>query len=257
VSAAGQQMRRAVAAAAHGSGVLGQYLQSALQDKALVLMYHRVLEDAEDTRATDPGMFVKRQSLDGQLALLTERFTLVTIDAIGDWLAGRVRFDRPPCALTFDDGWLDNYTVAFPLLRQYGATATIFLVTGAIGRDAHMMSWAQVDEMERAGIRFGSHTVTHAELGRCAPDQIRRELLDSRTTLTERVAHPSRWFCFPKGSHSDVACRIVSEYYDGAVLVESGYVSRGDDAYRLRRIGVHDDVSRTPSLFAWRLARLR
>jgi len=48
----------------------------------------------------------------------------------------------------------------------------------------------------------------------------------------------------------------VSEYYDGAVLVENGYVARGDDAYRLRRIGIHDDVSRTPSLFAWRLARL-
>jgi len=165
VSAAGQQMRRAVAAAAHKSGLLGQYLQTALQDKALVLMYHRVLDDADDTSALDPGMFVKRQSLAGQLALLTERFTLVTIDAIGDWLAGRVQYDRPPCALTFDDGWLDNYTVAFPLLQQYGATATIFLVTGAIG-NSEMMSWAQVDEMERAGIRFGSHTVTHSDAAR-------------------------------------------------------------------------------------------
>lgn len=256
MSAAGQQMRRAVAAAAHRSGLLGQYLATALKDKAVVLMYHRVLEDGDDTSETDPGMFVRKQSLAAQLALLTERCTLVTIDAIGDWLAGRVEYDRPPCALTFDDGWLDNYTVAFPLLQEYGATATIFLVTGAVGNGT-MMSWAQVDEMERAGIRFGSHTVTHAELGRCEPEQIRRELVDSRATLAERLAHPSRWFCFPKGSHSDTACQIVSEYYAGAVLVENGYVARGDDAYRLRRIGIHDDVSRTPSLFAWRLARLR
>jgi peptidoglycan/xylan/chitin deacetylase (PgdA/CDA1 family) len=256
VIAAGQQVRRAVAAAAHGSGLLGQYLDTVLEDKALVLMYHRVLDDAADTRGIDPGMFVRRQSLASQLALLAERYTLVTIDAIGDWLAGRATFDRPPCALTFDDGWLDNYTIAFPLLQRFGATATIFLVTGAVGT-ADTVTWAQVDEMERAGIRFGSHTVHHVELGRCGADHIRSELVDSRATLSDRLAHPSRWFCFPKGSHSDLACQIVAEYYDGAVLVESGWVSRGDDAYRLRRIGVHDDVTRTPSLFAWRLARLR
>ena len=253
---AGQRARGAVAAVAHGSGLLGLYLRTVLADRAVVLMYHRVLDDATDTSGMDPGMFVRRQSLTSQLALLSERYTLVTIDAVGDWLAGRATFDRPPCALTFDDGWLDNYTVAFPLLQQFGATATIFLITGAVGAPG-MVSWAQVDEMERAGIRFGSHTVNHVELGRCGADEIRRELADSRTTLSDRVTHPSRWFCFPRGSHSDLACRIAAEYYDGAVLVENGWVSRGDDAHRLRRIGIHDDVARTPALFAWRLARLR
>jgi len=256
VSAAGQQARRAIAAAAYGSGLLGQYLRGVLEDRALVLMYHRVLDDGEEVNGVDPGMFVKRGSFEAQLALLSERYTIVTIDAIGDWLAGRARFERPPCALTFDDGWADNYTIAFPLLQRFGATATIFLVTGAIG-STDMMQWEQVLEMERAGVAFGSHTVTHAELGRCEPDQIRRELAESLETLSARLARPSRWFCFPKGSHSALACQLASEYYAGAVTVENGWVSKGDDAYRLRRIGIHDDVSRTPSLFAWRLARLR
>ena len=256
MSAAGQQARRAIAAAAYRSGLLGQYLRAALGDRALVLMYHRVLDDGADTSGIDPGMFVTRQSFEAQLQVLRESFTLVTIDAIGEWLAGRATFDRPPCALTFDDGWADNYTVAFPLLQRFDATATVFIVTGAVGT-TDMMQWEQVREMERAGIAFGSHTVTHAELGRCQPDQIRRELADSRETINARLARPSRWFCFPKGSHNDAACRMAGEYYAGAVTVENGWVSRGDDPYRVRRIGIHDDVSRTPALFAWRLARLR
>ena len=256
MSAAGQQVRRAVAAAAHGSGLLDYYLRNVLEDRALVLMYHRVLDPAAGMTCSDPGMFVTRNSFAAQLALLSESFTLVTIDAIGDWLAGRVAFERPPCALTFDDGWADNFSVGFPLLQQFGATATIFLVTGAMG-SAEMMSWEQVLEMERAGIAFGSHTATHAELGRCDAARIRREVVDSREVLTERLRRPSRWFCFPKGSYNAEARAIVSEYYEGAVTVHNGWVSRGDDTYTLRRIGIHDDVSSTQSLFAWRLARLR
>ena len=69
--------------------------------------------------------------------------------------------------------------MAFPLLQRHGATATIFLITGAVGTPS-MMSWAQVDEMERAGICFGSHTVSHALLGETPPDRIRSELADSQ-----------------------------------------------------------------------------
>ena len=74
--------------------------------------------------------------------------------------------------------------------------------------------------------------------------------------LTDRLKRPSRWFCFPKGSHSPVARDLVSEYYDGAVTVEGGWVGRGDDPYTLRRVGVHDDMTSTSALFAWRLALL-
>jgi peptidoglycan/xylan/chitin deacetylase (PgdA/CDA1 family) len=254
--AAGRWARHAAAALGHYTGALGLYRRVAMRGRAVILMYHRVLEDDGIPPDLHPGMFVTRRTFEKHLRLLRTSHTLVTIDQIGEWLKGQATFERPPCALTFDDGWLDNYETAFPLLKAYGATATIFLITGNRGTTG-MMSWEQVLEMERAGIAFGSHTVSHVELGKCEPERIREELVESRKTLEERLARMSEWFCFPKGSYNRQAVELVGEHYAGAVTVDSGWVSPGDDPRRLRRIGVHDDMSWTTPLFAWRLASLR
>lgn len=248
--------RSGLAAAAHYSGALAAYRRLRLRDRGIILMYHRVAASEAEAANLDPGMYVMQRSLESQLRDLLHSHTLVTIDQFGEWMAGTAQFPKPPCALTFDDGWLDNYETAFPVLRRYSAPATIFLITGDVGKP-RMMGWDQILEMERHGIAFGSHTVTHAQLGQCDPARIRTELAESRATLQQRLARPSRWFCFPKGSHNDTACALVSEYYDGALVTTRGWVSRSDDRFRVRRIAMHEDVSRTPPLFAWRLALLR
>lgn len=219
-------------------------------------MYHRTIEPALTTPPRDPGMYVTSRSFARHLDMLLQRYTLVTMDEFGSWLAGRARFDRSPCALTFDDGWADNYEVAFPLLKRFGAPATIFLITGSVGSPG-MLSWEQIEEMESAGISFGSHTVTHALLGQCHRDQVRFELEESRVVLDGRLKRRSGWFCFPKGSHSEESCELVREYYSGAVTTVPGWVSMGDDPTRLHRIGIHEDMTTTASLFSWRLAQFR
>jgi peptidoglycan/xylan/chitin deacetylase (PgdA/CDA1 family) len=252
----GRLARHAAAALGHYTGLLGQYRHLATRRRAMILMYHRVLEEDRVPPDLHPGMFVTRRTFEKHLRLLQRSHAFVTIDEIGEWLQGRIAFERPPCALTFDDGWLDNYETAFPLLKAHGATATIFLITGNRGT-AGMMSWDQVLEMERSGIVFGSHTVSHVELGKCDAARIRRELAESRDTLQQRLSRMSEWFCFPKGSYSPQAVELVKEYYEGAVTTDPGWVALGDDPLRLRRIGVHDDMSWTTPLFAWRLALLR
>jgi peptidoglycan/xylan/chitin deacetylase (PgdA/CDA1 family) len=249
----GQAVRRLAAGTLHYSGLLGRYRHAAHRTRGLVLTYHHVLRSR--TRTVDPGVYVTGSTLERHLALLARSYTLVTIDRMGEWLAGQAAFDRPPCALTFDDGWTDTYEMAFPILQKHGAPATVFLITGAVGTPG-MLDWPRILEMERAGISFGSHTVSHALLGHCDPARIRTELAESRSQLAERLIRPSQWFCFPKGSHTDAACRLASEYYAGAVTTEPGWVSRGDDPYRIRRINMHDDMTRTTALFAWKLALL-
>ncbi len=100
----------------------------------LVLMYHRVLPaDHPDRAIEQPGMYVSPQTLDMHLALLERYMSIVHLD---DWLRGAAAGERLPelaCALTFDDGWQDNFEHAFPVLRRHGAPATIFLVSGMIG----------------------------------------------------------------------------------------------------------------------------
>jgi peptidoglycan/xylan/chitin deacetylase (PgdA/CDA1 family) len=96
---------------------------------ALVLAYHRVLEDASDT-PFDPGVVSATPgALDAQLQLITRHFEVVSPGALeADGTAGR------RVVLTFDDGYRDNYELAFPVLRRHGVPATFFLATGFIDR---------------------------------------------------------------------------------------------------------------------------
>jgi peptidoglycan/xylan/chitin deacetylase (PgdA/CDA1 family) len=85
------------------------------------------------------------------------------------------------------------------------------------------------------------------------PTEIREELARSKEKLQKELKHPSDWFCYPKGKFSPEVCRLAREYYVAALATGGGAVSKGDDPFRIRRIGIHDDVSRTIPLLACRL----
>jgi peptidoglycan/xylan/chitin deacetylase (PgdA/CDA1 family) len=249
-------VRRIAAIAAHYCGGLRLYRGFMLRDSALVLMYHRVVSDASKAKSLEPGMYVTAATFEKQIRVLAEQYTLQTMDGIGEWLSGTFLGSRPVCAITFDDGWRDNYDVAFPILERFHAPATVFLITGSIGASP-MMDWSQAREMEQAGISFGSHTVSHLCLGTADEPTIRRELALSREHITEQLVQPSGWFCYPKGSRSDLARSIVPDYYRGAVVTQHGTTRRGDDPFEIRRIGIHDDMTSTNAMFAWRRSGLR
>jgi peptidoglycan/xylan/chitin deacetylase (PgdA/CDA1 family) len=104
------------------------------QPSLLVLMYHRVLPlDHPDRAIEQAGMYVAPQTLDMHLRLLNRHMEIVHLDEwVRNSMAG-VRLPRLACAITFDDGWQDNFEHAFPVLQRNGAPATIFLVSGMIG----------------------------------------------------------------------------------------------------------------------------
>jgi peptidoglycan/xylan/chitin deacetylase (PgdA/CDA1 family) len=100
----------------------------------LVLMYHRVLPESHpDRQSEQPGMYVSPATLAMQLELLRRNFTVVHLD---EWIErARAGAEVPgsSCAITFDDGWLDNYQHAWPVLRASGVPATIYLVSDLVG----------------------------------------------------------------------------------------------------------------------------
>ena len=218
-------------------------------------MYHRVLADESVPPGIDPGMYVTRTTFERHLEYLAAHHDVVTLDDLREWLLARRQFSRIPCVVTFDDGWRDNYEVAFPLLQQYGLPATIFLITDKIA-SPEMVSWEQVHEMEQAGIQFGSHTVTHPVLTTLDDRAVCDELVRSKARLMRELRRPSSWFCYPKGAYDQRSLAVAREHYAGAVSTEEGHVSVGDDLHHVRRIGIHNDVTRTTSLFACRLVSL-
>jgi len=103
-------------------------------DRLLILGYHRVLPVHEaKSKGVQPGMFVAPETLRMHLSVLSEYVDFIHLD---DWVSMEDRSAsqlRTQCAITFDDGWRDNFDIAFPILKEFNCPATIFLATGYIG----------------------------------------------------------------------------------------------------------------------------
>jgi peptidoglycan/xylan/chitin deacetylase (PgdA/CDA1 family) len=106
----------------------------ARRDTILILTYHRVLEKAEPTLDySQAGMVVTVPTFERQLSFVQQHFEVVPLGALLGERATRRVASRPRCVITFDDGWRDNYDLAFPVLRRHGLPATIYLTTDFIG----------------------------------------------------------------------------------------------------------------------------
>lgn len=102
---------------------------------SLTLMYHRVLPQAVGGQFLQAGMYVEPKTFEQHLRFLAKNFDLQPVSALYPERAADVEgvAGRPPCAVTFDDGWSDFYRYAYPLLLKYQVPATVFLPTGFIG----------------------------------------------------------------------------------------------------------------------------
>ena len=177
-----------------------------------ILMYHAFAGSGEPaSRFVLPASQFQRQ-----LALMRRLgYTVISLAELARLLAEHQLPLPKTVVLTIDDGYADNLTVALPLLRRYGATATLFLVSGDIGdenrwdatgplADRKLLTWPEIDEMRAAGIAIGSHATRHLPLAQLSPaDAV--QMLDSRAALEHKLGHGDHPFCLslrqPHASH--------------------------------------------------------
>jgi peptidoglycan/xylan/chitin deacetylase (PgdA/CDA1 family) len=154
--------------------------------------------------------------------------------------------------VTFDDGFADFRTTAFPLLREFGFCATVFLPTGFISEDTSIwkgkkcMRWSDVCELAGSGVRFGSHTVTHPRLIDLPWDQVEKELRESRNILQDRLGTGVESFSYPyafpeadPGFRARLRTSLAALGYANGVTTKVGTATGGDDRLFHRRIPVN------------------
>jgi peptidoglycan/xylan/chitin deacetylase (PgdA/CDA1 family) len=119
-----------------------------------------------------------------------------------------------------------------------------------------LLDWREVEEMSRGGVSFGSHGCSHRILTLCSDDDVEREVAGSLRTLTGKSVNVVPVFAFPNGSYDDRVLRHLRKAgYRAALTTDSGHEGLlGGDPFRIRRIGIHDDVTRSVSLFTFHLS---
>ena len=195
-----------------------------------VLMYHGVGDDLR------PGteLVVRTGTLESQLQLLLDRgYTPI-------WFEDLKHVDRiqKPVLLTFDDGYLDNYTELYPLLQRYHVKATLFVVSGFMDNE-HTVSREQVLEMLDSGlVSIQCHTWYHQDLDTLSYDEQVEELCWSKISLLELTNREPYVIAYPRGRQNDETLAICrSEYRFGVKMGGPLYVT-GDDPLLIHRISV-------------------
>jgi peptidoglycan/xylan/chitin deacetylase (PgdA/CDA1 family) len=223
-----------------------------------ILMYHGISDESERGSAyykvnTAPAVFER------QMRFLKERgYSTICLSEAVRLLNRRESAGARRVVISFDDGYRNFYTHAFPILQKFGFTATMFLPTGYIGvsrasfKGIDCMTWEEVRQLRKAGIEFGSHTVTHPKLVELNWVDVERELRESKremeTQLGARVTTFAYPFAFPQANPLFVqkfGDALVENGYRCCLTTEVGRARPGDDVYRLKRLPVNseDDVN--------------
>jgi peptidoglycan/xylan/chitin deacetylase (PgdA/CDA1 family) len=216
-----------------------------------VLMYHRVAADGAERRYT-----VTPRRFRSQMTLLRDRgYQGVSLDAVLDALGGRGALPARSVAITFDDGFLETFEQACPILRDLGFPAAFFLVTGFMGKDnawmagagyrsSPLLGWGEAATLVAEGFTVGSHSVGHPSLDELDAAAAEREIVDSRSELEDRLGVPVRHFAYPFGRCTARERELVARAgYAGACSVQAGFNNATTDPYALRRLDVFGSAS--------------
>jgi peptidoglycan/xylan/chitin deacetylase (PgdA/CDA1 family) len=216
-----------------------------------ILMYHRVDAIPRDTR--HPKNFVTPARFAGQIeALLSWGYEPVTFRQWLDYRGHAAHLPRKPFIVTFDDGYQDFATNAWPVLRRLNVPATVFLVASKLGRtndwDADepqtpLLDASAIRELEADGVEFGGHGFTHVALARVSPNEAREEIERCHGALSGLLVRPPAVFAYPYSNQSAKVRRITREAgFECAVRGKGRLNWRWTDPFGLRRILMHEGV---------------
>ena len=226
----GKPNRKIVLWAALAALLAAIFLSHRYLYEAPVLMYHHVGSGSDST-------FVTSESFERQMEFLkVHHYRVIGLaQLIHEIREGKSIPGKTVC-ITFDDGNLDNFRDAFPVLKKMGFPATIFMITANIGR-SEWLSEEDLRILDESGIAIGSHTVHHAFLPKLYAEEIQAELTGSKIALETALGHEVTLLSYPAGGLTPAIKDWVREAgYEGAVT--TNYGREKHDIYSLHRIKV-------------------
>jgi peptidoglycan/xylan/chitin deacetylase (PgdA/CDA1 family) len=240
-----------------------------LDARVTVVLYHRVSDEVRD------NLTVGVEQFERQMALLRRDCDLLSIEqvlALADSKQPLPKSRRPKVAVTFDDGYLDNYALAVPSLLRHAVPAAFFVSTGLMGTEGRfphdvrrqnpqipLMNWDHLREMVAWGFTIGSHSVNHIDCAGESEALVREELVASRRHLQQELGLKEVIFAYPYGGRQHMSpqrLQLVKEAgYSGCLSAYGGSNVGGVDRFNVLRKGVNHEFNERA--FAWECLGLR
>ncbi len=191
----------------------------AVSENVPILMYHYIRDCNCPKDKAGMILSVSPVNFDQQMGYLSAHgYTPITLDTLAAIYANQAFSPAKPVVLTFDDGYIDFYANAYPILKKYGFHAISFISTGLIGRSAYM-SWDNIKELQKSRlVSFEAHTISHAYLPKLSYQQIIKELQESKNTLQSQTGIPVNFVAYPYGALNEAVIQAAqSAGYIGGI----------------------------------------
>jgi len=205
-----------------------------------VLMYHYVL-DTE--KAKKDKRIITPNTLEAQLHFLkVNDYNVIPLEEFAQMLKENKGIPRNTVVLTFDDGHLDNYENAYPLLKKYNMPATMFVIVNSLS-EPNFVTHEQIKEMSDSGlITIGSHALSGEHLPSITEDaELKEEIYDSKRKLEEILGKRVNFFSYPIGGFNEnIREMVIDAGYEAAVATSPGVDYSNSDPFAIKRVRISE-----------------
>lgn len=197
-----------------------------------ILAYH-MINDGKDKYSVSAELFEEQLEY-----LKAQGYETISLLEFAKAKKGKFTLPDKPIIITFDDGYVDNYTTAMPLLEKYGMKATVFMVVNDIGKERYL-DLQQLKEMKRRNIEIGSHTANHLPLITLSTEKKKEEIELSKLLMEWKGVGTIFFLAYPNGLYDDESQQLLQQCdYLGALTGDAGLNTAQTNPYLLHRINV-------------------
>lgn len=218
---------------------------SAVSQSVPILMYHYIRPKPGPEDPLGQSLSVEPQEFAREMDWLAEHgFTTLTLAEYGEARAGHHLLPSRPVVLTFDDGYRDFYTNAWPILLAQHFKATVFVITGVVGSPQYM-TWDMLRELDRSGlVEVAGHSVHHLDLTQLNASALVSEVTGCAHDITQELGHSPVSFAYPAGRVNDaVVSAVRAAGFQFAVTTKPGAADAFDPLCLLPRLRVRGDAT--------------
>lgn len=200
-----------------------------------VLMYHSIAKEKGN------GLRVPKEIFREQMQYLKDNnYITLTLDELYSRLESGKKIRDNSVVITFDDGYEDNYKEAYPILKEYGFNATIFVITSFIDKGDIFLKSSELKEMDKNGIDIESHTENHDKLPLLSYKEQMKTMSNSKEYLEDMLSKKVYYIAYPFGQHNKNTLKAAKNAgYKMALTTEGRWAGKKNGIYTLKRIYVN------------------